>query len=181
MKKLHVIIIVLLSIFCIGCKKKDCPAFPDNLNYFPYYQGKELKFSNSKNDICSFLIAETFNSKAEKFEWNCKCSCEASSAFHTNQNQDSLKIDCSLTILGNDASSVELRCWFGYSYIYSDSFGKVLSSGQKIPYKELTKHLSDTISIENKNNKLVRKIVIIKNKGLVSYSTADGEEWKLVE
>jgi hypothetical protein len=181
MKKVSVFFLVLASIFCTGCNKTHCPSFPDNLNYFPYYQGQKLKFSNSQNDICSFTIARKFNSKSEDLEWNCKCSCEGSSMFRTHQNQDSLKIDCNLIIYGTDASSVDLNCYFHYSYHYSDYFTKELWSGQKIPYSDLTKRLSDTISIESKNNLLVKKIMIIKDRGLVSYTTSDGEEWILIE
>jgi len=46
---------------------------------------------------------------------------------------------------------------------------------------DTTKYLNDIIIIENENNKTIKKVVIVKDKGLVSYTTADGEEWKLVE
>jgi hypothetical protein len=43
--------------------------------------------------------------------------------------------------------------------------------------------LEDTISfsLENGNNQLIKKMVFIKNKGLTSYITANGEEWNLIE
>jgi len=181
MHRTSVIIIILLSVFCVGCKKTHCPAFPANLNYFPYSNGQELHFTNSQNDISSFVISDKKNSKESSYEWNCACECVAHSGFKTNMNQDSLIIDCYLFIIGNFASSVFIDCNFTYIYHYSDNLSENLMVEQQIPYEDLAKHLNDTISIEKENSKIVKKTVIVKNKGLISYTTADGEEWKLLE
>ncbi|MDR2972438.1 MAG: hypothetical protein LBU83_11005 [Bacteroidales bacterium] len=185
MKKISTITIILLSIFCIGCKKIHCPAFPADLNYFPYSKGQELKFINSHNSVSNFVISNRENSKAYSLEWNCKCVCEASSGFNTNQTQDSLTLSCNLYFGGGryDATtySIFLTCNFQYSFHFSDELSKRVLLEQETPYNELSKHLSDTISIENEDNKIVNKVVIVKGKGLVSYTTADGEEWKLVK
>lgn len=169
--------------FCINCKK-HCPAFPADLNYLPYLVNQELKFINYQNDISNFIISYKNNSKANSYDWNCACSCEASSVFKTYQNQDSLRIECSLIIGGSDDNAIsygEIDCCFKYSFHYSDNFAEVLLAGQQIPYDKLSKYLSDTISIENENNKIIKKVVIVKGKGLVSYTTVDGEEWRLIE
>jgi len=67
--------------------------------------------------------------------------------------------------------------------MHSDYFAMPLLQGSNTicNYDEITTHLADTISIENESNTIIRKIVIIKGKGLVSYTTADGEEWELIE
>ena len=54
MKKIS-IIIALLSIFCTGCKT-DCPSFPSELNYFPYYKGQEVKFAKFQIDTIVYII-----------------------------------------------------------------------------------------------------------------------------
>ena len=123
------IIIVLLSIFCIGCKT-HCPEFPANLNYFPYYEGQELKFINSQHNIQSFMVSSKNDSKAHSFGWNCKCVCGAVSGFRTNENQDSLSLRCELEIFGgrNDFSnSVSISCDVQYSYLYGDYLSNRLS------------------------------------------------------
>jgi len=176
-------IIVLSLIFCIGCKIY-CPEFPANLNYFPYHEGQELKFTNSQQDIQSFIVSSKNDSKASSFGQNCKCVCHAGSVFRTNENKDSLSIRCGFEILGgrNDLSSaVNISCDVQYSYLYSDYLSTGLNLEKSVPYDELYKYLEDTITMETENNKLVKKVVIVKGKGLVSYTTADGEEWKLVE
>jgi proline dehydrogenase len=58
---------------------------------------------------------------------------------------------------------------------------KTLYEGKPILHTEASNYLNDTLSVENENNKSVKKIIIVKNKGIVSYTTADGKEWKLVE
>jgi len=182
MKKVS-IIIILLSVFCMGCKI-HCPEFPANLNYFPYYEGQELKFTNSQQDIQSFIVSSKNDSKASSFGQNCKCVCHAGSVFRTTENRDSLSLRCGLEISGgrNDLSnSVSISCDLQYSYLYSDYLSTGLNLEKTVPYDELYKYLEDTIIIENENNQIVKKIVIVKGKGLISYTTADGEEWKLVE
>jgi hypothetical protein len=181
MKKIS-LIIVLLSIFCIGCEI-HCPEFPANLNYFPYYEGQELKFTNLQHDIKSFTIAKKANSKANSFGGNCKCECFLYSMFNTDSNKDTVSIRSEININGREnVGSVYINC-----YIEDNQWkNELLSTGVKLPdkktsYDEISKYLEDTIILENENNQIVKKIVIIKGKGLVSYTRADGEEWNLVE
>ena len=183
MKKISVTIVTALLLFCVGCKT-HCPEFPAELNYFPYYEGQELKFINSQNDIRNFVISNKENTKSYSFGNNCKCVCDAFSSFRTSENQDSISLNCNINIVGgryNDviASHMEISCYFQYSYYYSDYLSRELPAGK--PYEELYDYLEDIITIEKENNKIVNKIVIVKGKGLVSYTTVDGEEWKLVE
>jgi len=183
MKKTSVIIIGLLSIFLMGCKT-HCPEFPANLNYFPYHSGQELKFVNTQGVVRNFTIVNKENSKSESLEWNCKCICEAYSSFKTNENQDSLSIrETYLRFYDGEkyVSFLEIGFGFHHSYLYGESLTKRLDLEKPAPYNEIYKYLQDTIVIENDNNQLVKKIVVVKGKGLVSYTTADGEEWNLVE
>jgi len=179
MKKIYTIIYIILILFLItifGCRKEKCPGFPTGLNFFPYSKGQELKFINSLNEIKSFIIEEKYSSLPYEL---CnglygKCACEPpKSGFFTYQNQDSIQIQCSLEIWDNNV--LEASSQFRYSYLYSDYFFKEFSNA--------TTFLSeiDTITIEGNNSKICKKVVIVKEKGLVSYTTADGEEWKLVE
>jgi len=176
MKKLSLIIVILLSIFCSGCKKTHCPAFPANLNYFPYFKGQELKFTNSQQNIRSFIVLEEENSNAYSFEWNCKCACEACSLFSTSRNQDSLMISGEFYIIGgeDDSNISTVSIYFG-------NLRKKIDFEKSISYNEIYKYVADTIIIEDIGSKPIRKIVTVKNKGLISYTTADGEEWRLVE
>jgi len=182
MKKLS-LILVLLSVSCTSCKKTHCPGFPANLNYFPYYNGQELKFVNSQQNFQSFTITNKENSKSESFAWNCDCACGIESIFSTNENQDSLGIKAAYLRLyeGEYVSSLKIGFYFQYSYLHEEHLVKSIDLENPVSYNEVYKYLQDTIVIENDNNQLVKKIVVVKGKGLVSYTTADGEEWKLVE
>jgi len=176
------IIIVLMSIFCIGCKT-HCPKFPANLNYFPYHNGQELKFTNSQHNIQNFIISSKNDSKAYSFAWNCKCECVAGTEFYTSKNQDSLSIkEAFLRFCGGEyTSSIDIGFYFQYRNLYDGYLTKVLDIEKPVPYNEIYKYLEDTIIIENDNNKIVKKVIVVKDKGLVSYTTTDGEEWNLVE
>jgi hypothetical protein len=182
MRKISILIIVLLSIF--GCRT-HCPEFPTNLNYFPYYEGQELNFVNSKKDIQSFTISYKDNSKANSFGYFCKCVCGASSVFHTDENQDSLSIVCNIDIddagRGSDitTSSIAIRCYFKYSYKFDDYLAKRFDFGKSVHYNEIYKYVEDTITLETEDGMIVKKIVIVKDKGLVSYTKVDGEVWML--
>ena len=184
MQKVTIIIIVLLTI--TGCKKTHCPEYPATLNYFPYSVGQELKFVDSQQNIQSFTIEHKNNSKAESFAWNCKCACGAHSISYTNENQDSLSLQFKVFIdggYGSDvtAHSINVGCSFQYSYEYSDHLEKRIDFEKEVSYNEIYKYVNDTMSIEKEDGYIVKKAVIVKGKGLVSYTTIDGEEWKLVE
>jgi len=177
-------IIILLSVFYIGCKI-HCPEYPAELNYFPYYEGQVLRFTNSQQGTIGFTIDSKVNSKSNSFSQNCKCACGIFTHFSTSINQDSLSIKCEINISGREnASNVSIDCFFyNKSNIQpnEECLYKFVMLEKSVPYDEIYKYLEDTIIIENENNKLVKKVVIVKGKGLVSYTTADGEEWKLVE
>ena len=190
MKKISIIIIVLFSVLSIGCKKTHCPAFPADLNYFPYTKGQVLKFINSQQETHSFIINGAGNSGSWSFEWNCKCECDVSSTFEMLSNPDSVGENYFPSILGfiniygeegDPISEIGMNFVFS-SYIYnSEGLSKTLEIVKPVPLTEVSKYIDDIIAIENENNKIITKIVIVKGKGLVSYTTADGEEWKLVE
>jgi len=171
MKKLSIIIVVLLSTY--GCQKIHCPAFPTDLNYFPYTEGQNLKFANFQHDIHSFITTKKYNSKGEAFEWNCKCVCVIESQFRASDNQG-LDIQACLSFIGRSTAS---NGSLDFNISSGENFFIKLFQDKEIPYKEIGKHLSDTIFGVNG----IAKVVIVKGKGLVSYTTVDGEEWKLVE
>ena len=172
MKKITITIIVLLA-FCMGCKEKHCPAFPANLNYFPYYKGQELEFTNLQNDICIFVISDKDNSKEYSTSRTNKATCSAES--YANLSKDSLTLACKIRI-GGGVPSVFIDCFIKNNKLEELLF-KQVNIPRTCPYNKISEHLSDTIFIENENNKLIQKIVIVKDKGLVSYTTVDGEKW----
>lgn len=175
----------MLSILCIGCKRTHCPAFPADLNYFPYYKGQEIKFVNSHNDIHCFTIANKEDSKPEDFAWNCKCYCNVYTAFSTELNQDSLGLEYTIRVGGlMEARDIDLECRFHKkdSNDYNAEYLlKNIMFGGNFPYEEISKYLDDMIILEKEDNTIVKKIVLIKNRGIVSYTTADGKEWRLIE
>ena len=169
MKRLNLIFIVLIAFACLGCKKQNCPGFPAYLIYFPYSKGQELKFINYEDEHMNFIIEVKNTSLPYTLCQGLydKCACEPpTTSFKTYQNSDSIQIQCFVEFWGNRFLA---SCEFKYSYEYSDYI-----------YREFT-ILSDTLTLEGDNGRIVNKVVIVKNKGLVSYTTADGEEWKLVE
>lgn len=179
----NIIIIIYLAFIIYGCKDIQCPGYPEKVNYFPYEKEQEIKFTNTQNEVNSFIIFNTQKTDPFSFSWNCKCVCGASSFFSTYENNDSLRIDASCDIVGERkdlCSSLDLRFDFIYSYHYKDYFFKTINIGKKVPFDEIYKYINDTIYLENENNINFKKLVLVRNKGIVSYTTSDGEVWILV-
>ena len=189
MKKIN-IIITLLSLFCIGCYTKvKCPGFPNDLNIFPYYENQKLKFINSQQDFRDFIPYQIRQQKPFTCKTplnhphECECTCSSYSELRAYFVQNTIGVYAMCWLSGegrNGFYAIEVDFSFSYD-THSDNFTKTLFEGNTIPHKDIGKYVEDTICIENENNKSVTKIVVVKGKGLVSYTTADGEEWKLVE
>jgi len=183
MKKLNLIIGILFTIVCFGCKDTFCPGFPKEINYFPYHRNQELTFEDSQQSVCTFRIIGGGNSESWSYKWNCKCECGAESSFQMipilyTSDMNYLFVNGTIQIFGGEgAKGITMSLYFSSS----EYLTKRLYEDKKIFQTKINEYLEDTISIENNNNKLVKKVVIVKNKGLVSYTTADGEEWKLAE
>jgi len=186
MRKISIIITILLSIFSIGCKKTHCPAFPVEFAnaYFPYSKNQELKFTNSQQEIRGFIIRSAENSGSWSYEWNCNCECVATSSFEMYLKSDSSGVDYWLDgligIYGKEGDPIDV-IHISFGILSSECLTKTLEIEEPVLITEISKYLEDTIIIEKENNKIIKRVVIVKEKGLVSYTTADGEEWKLVE
>ena len=185
MKKLNLIIIILMAVVCFGCKETYCPEFPSNINYFSYNKNQEITFVNSQHEESAYKIVNCENSESWSYKWNCKCECEAISEFRMKQIIDSLdgystSVSGRIIIFGGEnVTNIEMTVRFSD---FSDEYlTKTLYKSKKIFHTKINKFFADTIFIKNNNNELFKKVVIVKNKGLVSYTTADGEEWRLVE
>jgi len=185
MKKLRVIIIVL-SILCVACGSQPCPDISVVLDYFPYYKGQELKFTNSQNNTLTFIIV---NKESENAGYARRGGigykgnyCFSYADFEMRIAQDAIKIICSISIDGSldKVWGVYINIPL-YKELHNKDWFEMNILKKNCTYKNLNKYLEDTIIIENENNQIVKKVVIVKGKGLVSYTTADGEEWKLVE
>jgi len=178
MKKIS-IIITLLLLFCIGCRR-HCSEFPANLNYFPYSKKQKLEFINSQRDIQTLIVSDKESSKSYFLEMYSKGFCNAYSNVSIHSTQNIFDIRCSIKI--KECVEVNLICDV-QNTVQSDylTMNLLQESNMICNYDEINKYLSDTIYIEKENNKILTKIFIVKNKGIVSYTTADGEEWKLVE
>lgn len=182
MKKISIVIISSLLISCIGCKKPYCLKFPNDLNYFPYSKKQELKFSNTKDVVSSFIISKKENTEGYYRGIYDKGDCDCRSQFSTNRNQDYMNINGVFSIAGNEYEDGTVSIYVSFNnYIYTDDFSTTLISNRDFSVKELSKYLNDTIVMENEKNMMIKKIVIVKNKGLVSYTTMEDEVWKLME
>jgi len=181
MKKIH--LFLLLSIICINCKEMHCPAFPTNLNYFPYYNSQELKFIDSHQNENLLVISKKENSKKYTDGRTDKALCYSNSYFIANFRQDSLTLECEINISGkgNYAHGVSVFGRIKKNNLFVEGLSIDTKLPKKCTYKKIDNHLGNTLCLENENNKLIKRVVIVKNKGLVSYTTADGVEWKLVE
>jgi len=187
MKKHKIILIVLLLIFCTGCKRTHCPAWPSDLVYFPYSKNQELIFVNSQLDTQFFKIVRKENAKSESLDWNCHCKCSVFTLFSASSTPDSLNVICDINASGLEyPNTITIHSDYYIQahndlYHYKEFLQEVILPDRKISYKEIEKYLSDTLIIENEKNKIINRMVIVKNKGLVSYHTFDGEEWKLID
>jgi hypothetical protein len=179
MKKLS-IIIILLSILCAGCTI-DCPEFPVELDYFPYYTGQVLEFTNSKYDLQTYTITYKIFSDPSSCSTGLysKCECSAYTEFQAGRNRDKANIDMFFTFRGlRRVGEINIQGRFLDTFIEKS----ILTKKGGVSFKNVHKYLDNTISIEStRENCSIKKVVIVKNKGIVSYTTADGEEWKLVE
>jgi hypothetical protein len=181
MKKISSMVIFLGSICSMGCRDIHCPEFPADLVYFPYSAGQELKFMNCHGDVHTFIISDKENTKAYSFGWNCKCVCDVHTQFNTKANQDTMSIKGRIEMDGRDdkaphSISISFTIEKGNKYDFLR-----MDLQEKIPYSEVAKYLGDTLVIEKTNKSIVKKLVIAKNKGLISYITIDDEEWVLAE
>ncbi|NLJ82801.1 MAG: hypothetical protein GX330_06720 [Bacteroidales bacterium] len=184
MKKLSSILI-LLSIMFTGCKQIDCPNFPDNLTYLPYENGQELKFMNTDGDIRSFTIVSKENSTPYSFSSNCKCECAVYTRFTTTSNEENISMECRIDIF----SRQNINVFFMHSSIGNAQLTDLMDKEVSLKefgltfkdYNKISKYLEDTILLENENNQLITKMVFVKNKGLASYTTANGDVWTLIE
>ena len=178
-------ITVCLIILCVACGYKPCPDISVDLNYFPYYNGQELKFTDSKNNTLTFIIANKENENTDYakrggigYKGN---YCGYNIGCEINPTQDAARMNCSISVNGSlDKVWNVLVVVYLFKEVHSNEWLEI-NIKKNCSYKNLNKHLEDTITIENENNAIVKKVVILKGKGLVSYTTADGEEWKLVE
>ena len=167
--------------FCVACSSKSCPELPANFNYFPYYEGQELIFTNLKNNTRTLNV---FYGKIDHYDsWrngiyhkgNC---CEYTMSLIL---QGTERMICDVSVSGSVGKVRNVRvCIMLSKELHNNDYLEIKIEAN-CAYKKLSKYLEDTIIIENENNKLVKKVVIVKGKGLVSYTTADGEEWNLVE
>jgi hypothetical protein len=193
MKKI-LILIAICCAFCFSCNKKiHCPALHHNLYYFPYYNNQVLKYSNSHQDIDTFIIGQTDKTKKyvceETDKCRCECGCDMYAEFRThNALENNVTFIYGMLYasgVGEEAgfiSSINLDVQLYHNLNYSSNkFKKTLFKDKKISYNDINKYIGDTIIIENTDNEFIHKIAIVKDKGLVSYTTADGEEWKLEE
>jgi len=195
MRKASVIIIILLSVLCVGCYKQvHCPGLPANLDYFPYYDGQILKYANSQQNVINFVIGQVENhTKSYTCQESpkcpeCKCGCAFSKAFRTgNVLQNGVTyIYASFSTEGSGPKTITS---VGIGLLFTcfvddwshNRFNKIVYQGKKISYNQVDEYLEDTVLLENENNMIITKAVIVKGKGLVSYTTADGEEWELIE
>ena len=198
MKKIGVISVIILLLFIsnMACYKRvHCPGLPTNLDYFPYHDGQTLKYVNSQQDTVNFVIAQvTDNTKSVTCQESpkcpdCKCECGFGKTFSAlgDTLQDRIpSIYAHFGVEGGGPKTItSANIKLSFTCFVDDwsksLFNKNIYKGEKITYGQIDDFFNDTISIENANNEVVKKIVIVKGKGLVSYTTADGEEWKLVE
>jgi hypothetical protein len=179
------IIIILLTLICTGCKEIHCPNFPNNLNYFPYENGQELEFANTQGDIRSFTVISKENSVRESFPSNCKCDCFVFTRIKASNNQDNINLECEINISGRErAGRFHLQNYISNTHLTEFLHKEVDVREFRINldnYEKIEKYLEDTISLENGNNQLIKKMVFVKNKGLISYTTENEEEWNLIE
>ena len=168
--------------FCLACGSKPCPDVSVGLNYFPYYEGQELKFTNSQNNTQTFIIANKRDKDSGSAMRSGKGNfCNSCTQFDINSTQDIVKMNYSINVNGSlDKVWNVLVVVHLFKELHSNELLEI-NIKKNCSYKNLSKYLEDTITIENRTNQIVKKVVIVKGKGLVSYTTADGEEWKLVE
>jgi hypothetical protein len=146
-----------------------------------------LIFTNSQLDTQYFKIERRENSKSESLAWNCHCECAVYSLFTATTTPDIFDIRCDIKVGGADfAKNIAINCTLNFqNYDESQSYKEYLSEqiipDKKFLYEETSKYLKDTIFLKKENNKMVIKMAIVKNKGLISFTTADGKEWILAE
>jgi len=192
MKKQN-IVLFFFAIICIGCERTEpCPSVLSDLNYFPYIKGQSLKFINSQNDTLIYAITneEIFDSGFATRGGGINSMgnyCTSMALFEINSTQDTAAMDCEIGVDGSldKVWSFALRVYLRKNQ-YNNERLEIIPiqskhSGKKVKYNEISNYVNDTLTLEDENNKIVKKVIIVKNKGIVSYTTADGEKWGLAE
>jgi len=172
MKTTKLLLIILLTIGFVSCKKTHCYPFPIKLKeyYYPYLKGELLKFTNNSNDTLTVEVVDDWaTDNNNSLPSNCKCECDISAGFDTEIDSNySLKFMGRISIGVRDGGYCFLNCYF-----YDDSL--VGQDRFEISKDNVKKNFArnpifgDTIYFEKRIYHRINNVKIVKNKGIVEF------------
>ncbi len=192
------IVLIILSVgyllFNSGCKR-TCQSYPDKyLNWMPYEDLQEIKFTDSEDTI-TFII-QGF-SKTNEYEVSKRndVACVATTSFNTEiNNKLEIYIQGTSTIIEN-SSDVSYLYTFIEPRILGDEFMFSIENGIINGYNNFHEyHFFDTISLNeeeyrdvihlkkeaSETERNIIEVYIAENIGIVKFTENSGTEWFLI-
>lgn len=206
-KKMILLFGALVSLALGGCDARHCAEFPKEFQwlYFPYSHGQQLAFVGDAGDTVSFSVAEVSLSSPYDIAYNVKEMCAPTMLVLVQGEIDSISFNLHYSVFNSRTREYsgdwtpadnlpyhfepfivfkELDWPYEYVYQYVTVFnGNVIDTFSAIP--PMTS-LHDTLCFIWRHDgyrlgPILDTLVVVKNRGLVSFSSRAGQKYELTE
>lgn len=191
--------LIVLSIgylfFYTGCKR-TCQSYPEKyLNWIPFEDAQEMRFTNSQDTI-TFIINGF--SKTIEYEVNKRndVACEATASFVTETDNYLNTYIQGFSSCNENSKEVFYTYTFHQDYLFTDDFYIIINNGiiddnenfheyhffDKISIN--TREYSNVIHLKKEASETERNIVelyIAENIGIIKFVENNGTNWILIE
>ncbi len=195
MKKLLLITLsAVYLLFNTGCKRTCQSYFDKYLNWIPYKDVREIKFTNSKDTI-SFIIQEFSKTDEYEISKGSDCVCVARASFQTETNNYLNTYIRGMSIIAENSNDVDYEYTFHQEDLFNDAFYIDINNGIIDDNENFHEyHFFDTILINerefenvihlkkeaSKTERNIIELYIAENIGIVKFVENNGTEWFLI-
>ena len=195
MKKLFFITILIATLVLSGCTR-HCIGFPNDMLrlYFPYSTGQAITFIDDSRDTVSVNVTDMTLSRPYSLVWNVKEECSPTSNIKMSGMMDNNEFELHFNIFLRSPIEQEDDDWATnssimftmYTYFNSPMAHNAytfLDTTALFPSADI-RGLYDSIILIGSTNSLesnIDTLVIVKNKGLDSFTTSDGRKYVLAD
>ena len=192
MKKTSFLIILAASIALSSCYR-HCAEFPKEFqqHYFPYSPGQVLTFANSMGDTVTLNVTDLTQSKPYKIAWNVKESCAPNMIVKMQGNVESVGVEFIFMVFNRGQREYDSEGGNPtYNELYDilvtfmpNQFNYTMYDGER--YYSRIEGMLDSLNFvsirdqQNSPDRIINTFAVAKDKGLVSFTTTDGQEYKL--
>ena len=175
-------VIVLLSLFCLGCKGKYCPGFPDRLMLsMPYAEDETIHFVNEENGLVELSVKDRYQEKEHYYDWNCKCDCGyplySIQLLYGNGEYGTYRTDTTIRITASIPVNPAL-----VEYATADDleFDLEVSFHPRYEARYTCQQRGDSVLfVLASDSSYFDSLVVVKGVGLTGFNTADGHKYEL--